>query len=128
MKFTSITALAIYFFANQAMGAAVAGNELEGLVARQSAPVAFNVAVAGKACGTGTTITCVLAPGQSCKGNFSPAQASVVVTTAHGNCHVSLYPQSNQGGGVSQRLDTDTTGTCVFTNVATWKSYGIFCD
>ncbi len=69
------------------------------------------------ACGAGTTISCTLSSGQSCKGNFSPKQASVVVTQAHGNCHVSLYPDNDQQGGVIQRLDTDTTGTCVFTSV-----------
>ncbi|KAF8871058.1 hypothetical protein CPB84DRAFT_1754179 [Gymnopilus junonius] len=127
MKFINLTALAICIFTGQAMGVAIPENELESLVARQGSPVAFNVAPLGTSCGHGTTITCVLSPGQSCKGNFNPAQASIVVTEALGNCHVSLYTQPDQQGGVTQRLDTDTTGTCVFTNIATWESYGIFC-
>ena len=80
------------------------------------------------ACGSGTTISCSPSPGNPCKGNFSPAQASIVVTKAAGNCHVSLYTESNQGGSATERLNTDTTGTCVFTSAATWKSYGVFCD
>ncbi|KAF9526667.1 hypothetical protein CPB83DRAFT_455782 [Crepidotus variabilis] len=93
------------------------------------ATVAFNVSPLNKNCGAGTTITCSgLTSGHSCKGNFSPNQAKIVVTTAQGNCHVSLYPQANQGGGVAQRLNTDTSGTCVETNVASWASYGVYCD
>ncbi|KAF9535549.1 hypothetical protein CPB83DRAFT_901254 [Crepidotus variabilis] len=92
------------------------------------ATVSFNVAPAGTVCGHGTTITCTPSPGHPCKGNFNPKQASIVVTQAQGNCHVSLYPQNNQAGGVAQRLNTDTTGTCVFTSTATWQSYGIYCD
>ncbi|KAL0571629.1 hypothetical protein V5O48_010322 [Marasmius crinis-equi] len=93
------------------------------------ANVVFNVAPAGASCGSGTTITCFSpSPSNSCKGNFNPKQASIVVTQAQGNCHISLYPQANQQGGVIQRLNTDTTGTCVFTGSATWASYGVFCD
>ena len=148
MKFTSITAIVASVFFSQAMGAAI--DDIEALAARQSAhPVAFNVAIAGKgadfllmyfifvssneflrfvsACGSGTTITCTLAPGQSCKGNFSPAQASIEIIIALSGCHVSLYPQSNQQGGVTERLDTGTAGICVFTGSAIWKSYGIYC-
>ncbi|PPQ93594.1 hypothetical protein CVT25_005474 [Psilocybe cyanescens] len=111
MQFITVAALTICAVASQAMGALVA----------------FNVAPLGTSCGDGTTISCNLSPGQSCKGNFNPKQASIVVTHALGNCHVSLYPQNNQQGGVIQRLDTDTTGTCVFTSVAEYQSYGIFC-
>ncbi|KAF8972066.1 hypothetical protein BDZ97DRAFT_1010231 [Flammula alnicola] len=128
MQFINIAALAICVLTNQVMAVAVAGPEVQELVARQGRPVAFNVAPQGAACGTGTTISCSPSTSSPCKGNFNPAQASIVVTEAAGNCHVSLYTEDNQAGGVVQRLDTDTTGTCVFTSAATWKSYGIFCD
>ncbi|KJA16860.1 hypothetical protein HYPSUDRAFT_46895 [Hypholoma sublateritium FD-334 SS-4] len=112
MQFISLAALTICTVASQVM----------------ASNVAFNVAPQGAACGSGTTISCTLSSGQSCKGNFSPKQASIVVTQAHGNCHVSLYPDNDQQGGVIQRLDTDTTGTCVFTSAAEYQSYGIFCS
>ena len=49
MKFIAVTALVASVFFNQGMGAAVdAGGEIQALAARQSHPVAFNVAVAGK--------------------------------------------------------------------------------
>ncbi|KJA16898.1 hypothetical protein HYPSUDRAFT_206691 [Hypholoma sublateritium FD-334 SS-4] len=111
MQFISLVALTISAIAGQA----IASN------------VAFNVAPLGTPCGDGTTISCNLSPGQSCKGNFNPKQASIVVTQALGNCHVSLYPSNDQQGGVIQRLDTDTAGTCIFTSVAEYQSYGIFC-
>ncbi|KAF8958184.1 hypothetical protein BDZ97DRAFT_1842953 [Flammula alnicola] len=128
MQFINIAALAICVLTNQVMAVAIAGPEVQELVVRQGRPVAFNVAPQGAACGTGTTISCSPSTSSPCKGNFNPAQASIVVTEAAGNCHVSLYTEDNQAGGVVQRLDTDTTGTCVFTSAATWKSYGIFCD
>jgi len=149
MRFNfDIAALAIVCAtANQVMAAAAPAPATNELFSRQGRPVAFNVAPQGAcmypspalaltdvsnqtspACGSGTTISCSPSPGNPCKGNFSPAQASVVVTRAAGNCHLNLYPQANQAGGVSQRLNTDTTGTCVFTSTANWRSYGIFCD
>ncbi|KDR69474.1 hypothetical protein GALMADRAFT_160467 [Galerina marginata CBS 339.88] len=128
MKFIRITFLLTSVFTSQAIAVAVSGAEVQELAARQGRPVAFNVAPLGTPCGHGTTISCAPSPGSPCKGNFNPKQASIVVTEAAGNCHVSLYPQNNQAGGVIQRLDTDTTGTCVFTSVAEYQSYGIFCD
>ncbi|KAF8240482.1 hypothetical protein L208DRAFT_751115, partial [Tricholoma matsutake] len=80
------------------------------------------------ACGSGMTISCNLSPGQSCSGNFNPIQASIIITEALGNCHVNLYPENNQQGGIVQSLDTDTTGTCIFTNPAQYQSYAIFCS
>ncbi|PPQ78253.1 hypothetical protein CVT25_011712 [Psilocybe cyanescens] len=111
MRFISLVALGAVFASNQVM----ANN------------VAFNVAPVGTACGSGTTISCNLSPGKSCKGNLNPKQSSIVITQALGNCHVSLYPQNDQHGGVIQRLNTDSTGTCVFTSVAQYQSYGIYC-
>ncbi|KAF8875723.1 hypothetical protein CPB84DRAFT_1966705 [Gymnopilus junonius] len=128
MQVINLSALAISFFVNQVMGVALPGGGARNLVARQSRPVAFNVAPAGQACGTGTTIFCSPSPGSPCTGNFEPAQASIVVTEAAGNCQVELFPEENQQGGVTESLDTDTTGTCVFTNVATWSSYEIICN
>ncbi|ORY14902.1 hypothetical protein BCR34DRAFT_585452 [Clohesyomyces aquaticus] len=86
-------------------------------------PGQFNVAPSGVACGKGTTIS---VPDAGAKGNFNPAQSTVVNLKVSGNCHISLYPQANQGGGVSQRLNTDTTGTCI--TGGPWKSYGYYCD
>ncbi|KDR72313.1 hypothetical protein GALMADRAFT_1343973 [Galerina marginata CBS 339.88] len=154
MKFINLTALVICVFTGQAIAVAVDGYEVQNLAARSftvslptltfphgpttkpppppppPAPyVAFNVAPAGVYCGHGTTITCSpIAGSVVCKNNFTPKQASIVVTHAQGNCHISLYPENNQHGGVIQRLNTDTTGTCIYTDVAEYQSYGIYCD
>ncbi|KAF8956759.1 hypothetical protein BDZ97DRAFT_1955759 [Flammula alnicola] len=90
MQFINIAAFAICVVTNQVMAVAVAGPEVQELVARQGRPVAFNVAPQGAACGTGTTISCSPSTTSPCKGNFNPAQASIVVTEAAGNCHAAL--------------------------------------
>ncbi|KAF9523886.1 hypothetical protein CPB83DRAFT_886604 [Crepidotus variabilis] len=108
-SFFAFVATALLALPNQASGAAL--GDVQELEARQTRTVAFNVAPAGASCGSGTTIFCTTGSGGSCKGNFNPKQASIVVTQAAGNCHVSLYPQNNQAGGVVERLNTDTTGT-----------------
>ncbi|KAL0567453.1 hypothetical protein V5O48_014540 [Marasmius crinis-equi] len=97
------------------------------------ATVAFNVVPVGVSCGSGATITCNSpSAGSPCKGNFSPKQASILVTQAQSGCHISLYPQNNQQGGVVARVSADQLATaCVprpMPTAATWQSYGVYCD
>ncbi|KDR67412.1 hypothetical protein GALMADRAFT_216491 [Galerina marginata CBS 339.88] len=128
MQFIKLTALVVCAFTSRAMAAAVGGPEIQELSARQGRPVAFNVAPLRTPCGEGTTIFCSPFPGSPCAGNFDPIQASIVVTEAAGNCHINLYALDNQAGNVVQVLNTDTTGTCVFTSIAEYKSYEIICN
>ncbi|MCJ1476759.1 hypothetical protein MMC13_005428 [Lambiella insularis] len=121
MKLSS-TFIALSALASRLVLAAPIAEPVNDLVARASA-TQFIVSPPGVSCGSGTLITAN--PGN--KGNFSSGQATIVVTQAAGNCHVSLYTGSNQSGSITERLNTDTTGTCVTTS-GTWLSYGYYCD
>ncbi|MCJ1439266.1 hypothetical protein MMC27_008658 [Xylographa pallens] len=90
------------------LGAPVA--EPAGNLVARNGPTRFTVSPPGASCGSGTSIYC---SGTGCKGNFSPGQSTIVVTEAAGNCHISLYTGSNQSGTITERLNTDTTGTCL---------------
>ncbi|KAJ7617131.1 hypothetical protein FB45DRAFT_1034431 [Roridomyces roridus] len=64
----------------------------------------------------------------ACKGNFSPGQRCLHVGETHPNCHISVYAQPNQQGGVVQRISTASEGTIEASgDDAAWLSYGVFC-
>ncbi|MCJ1316831.1 hypothetical protein MMC15_002152 [Xylographa vitiligo] len=122
MKLSSTLIVLTSICSSLILGAPVA--EPAGELVTRNGPTAFNVSPKGVSCGSGTTIYC---SGSGCKGNFSPAQDTIVITEAAGNCHVSLYTGENQSGTITERLDTDTTGTCVTTS-GSWLSYGFYCS
>ncbi|KAF8899749.1 hypothetical protein CPB84DRAFT_1847538 [Gymnopilus junonius] len=120
--FINLAALAICVFVNREMGGAVAINDVQSLAARQVRPIAFNVAPAGQGeissfMWNGHNNLLLSGSRTILQRRLHPAQASIVITETAGNCHVSLYPQANQQGGVTQRLNTDTGGICCGTTL-----------
>ncbi|KAJ6578394.1 hypothetical protein B0H19DRAFT_1253636 [Mycena capillaripes] len=57
---------------------------------------------------TSTAISCDQATidEDTCKGNFTPGQCCLHIATTHPNCHVAVYTEDNQQGGVVERLST----------------------
>ncbi|KDR68105.1 hypothetical protein GALMADRAFT_146591 [Galerina marginata CBS 339.88] len=141
MKLIEFTALAICLFASQTIAGPAAEVDAPELIARQLKPISFNVSPKFAPCGSGTTISCSASSTVSCKGNFNPAQQSVVVTRAAPGCHISLYPDNDEVGGATTRVDAGVVGSCAFapvtvttvgatmvTSIGTWRSYGVFCN
>ncbi|KAJ7207496.1 hypothetical protein GGX14DRAFT_396320 [Mycena pura] len=82
-------------------------------------------------CDPGTAISCSqdTITADACKGNFTPGQRCLHIAATHPDCHVSLYTEDNQQGGVQARLSTASGGSIIEASddEAAWLSYGIFC-